>query len=82
MRTGVGTSTSGGSSSTATQLLDKDPANQVQPTYAASSSQVGDNGSGRDDTRPPQSPYNTCVSRQYRSRLDELLVGSPKQGAF
>ena len=47
------TRSSGVSSSTATQLLEKDPADQVHPSkqaQAASSSQAGDNGS---NNRPP-----------------------------
>ena len=56
MRTGMDTRSSGDSSSTATQHLQKDPANQIHPSQqaqAASSSQAGDNGS---DTRPPNLP--------------------------
>ena len=56
MRTEMDTRSSGGSSSTATQHLEKDPADQVHPSQqaqAASSSQAGDNGS---DTRPPNLP--------------------------
>ena len=50
------TRSSGGSSFTATQLPETDPADQVHPSQqaqAASSSQGGDNGS---DTRPPNLP--------------------------
>ena len=56
IRTGMDTRSSGGSSLTATQLLEKDPADQAHPSQhaqAASSSQAGDNGS---DTRPPDLP--------------------------
>ena len=56
MRTGMDTRSSDGSSSTATQLLEKDPADQARPSQqaqASSSSQAGDNGS---DTRPSNLP--------------------------
>ena len=54
MRTGVDTRSSGGSSSTATQLLEKDSADQIPPAQATGSSQAGNNGG--DDIRPPDPP--------------------------
>ena len=72
MRTGVDTRSSGGSSSTVTQLLERDPSAQGPPAQA-SSSQAG--ASASDESRP-QPSCTPCVSRQYRSGLDELTVGS------
>ena len=54
MRTGVDTRSSGGSSSTATQLLEKDSSDQIPLAQATSSSQAENNGG--DDTRPPNPP--------------------------
>ena len=87
------TRSSGGSSSTATQLLEKDPADQIYPSQqaqAASSSQAGDNGS---DTRPrnlpvrPVFPGSTEVdwmssqlgllSRGHFKMLNDIIAPSP-----
>ena len=53
MRTGVDTRSSGGSSSTVTQLLEKDPSDQGLPAQA-SPSQAG--VTTRDESRPPNPP--------------------------
>ena len=58
MRTGVDTRSSGGSSSTATQFLEKDSSDQIPPAQAMSSSLAENNGG--DDTRPPILPHSLC----------------------
>ena len=53
MRTGVDTRSTGGSSSTSTQLLQKDPSDQVPPAQA-SASHAG--STAEEENRPPNPP--------------------------
>ena len=82
MRTGMDTMSSGGSSSTATQLLEKDTADQAHPSQqaqAASSSKAGDNGS---DTRPSNLPAIPVFPDSTKVDWLSSQLGLPKQGAF
>ena len=81
-RTGMDTRSGGGSSSTATQLLEKDSADQVHPSQqakAASSSQAGDNGS---DTRPSNLPAIPVLPGSIKKDWMSSQLGLLSRGHF